>query len=379
MVGPLLGFYLAGLSYDEKTVGFVVSAGLAGAAAATAWVTLLGSALRCRTALLAVTGLSLAGGAVAALASDAWVVGAAAFVGMLNGMGRDRGACLVLEQALLPRTTGSADRTRAFAWYSAMQDAGTAIGALASALPGLLRTAAGMGALPALRVSMGAYLALAAMAVLPYLLLSREVGALPAGAGLRISRRSRGILAKLCALFAVDSVAGGFLTATFLTLFFRSRFGIDERTIGALFFAKSLLNALSHLGAAWIARRIGLVNTMVFTHIPSSLFLVTVTLAPTFPVAAALFLLREGLVEMDVPTRTSYVMAVVQDEERPFASGVTQLVRMAGWAVAPAIGGLVAGSTDSLAVPLWIGAGMKITYDVLLYAAFRGVRAPEER
>lgn len=379
MVGPLLGFYLAGLSYDEKTVGFVVSAGLAGAAAATAWVTLLGSALRCRTALLAVTGLSLAGGAVAALASDAWVVGAAAFVGMLNGMGRDRGACLVLEQALLPRTTGSADRTRAFAWYSVMQDAGTAIGALASALPGLLRTAAGMGALPALRVSMGAYLALAAMAVLPYLLLSREVGALPAGAGLRISRRSRGILAKLCALFAVDSVAGGFLTATFLTLFFRSRFGIDERTIGALFFAKSLLNALSHLGAAWIARRIGLVNTMVFTHIPSSLFLVTVTLAPTFPVAAALFLLREGLVEMDVPTRTSYVMAVVQDEERPFASGVTQLVRMAGWAVAPAIGGLVAGSTDSLAVPLWIGAGMKITYDVLLYAAFRGVRAPEER
>src|SRR5262245_52202820 len=358
MMGPLLGFYLAGLSYDEKTVGFVVSSGLAGAAASTACVTLLGSAVPSRTALLALTALSLAGGTIAVLASSAWVVGAAAFVGMLNGMGRDRGACLVLEQAMLPRTAGPTDRTRAFAWYSVMQDAGTAIGGLASALPGLLRTTAGMAPLPALRLSMGVYLALTAVAVIPYMLLSRDLGRLPAGAGLRISRRSRGILAKLCALFAVDSVAGGFLTATFLTLFFRARFGIDEQTIGALFFAKSILNALSHLGAAWIARRIGLVNTMVFTHIPSSLFLLTVTFAPTFPVAAALFLLREGLVEMDVPTRTSYVMAVVRDDERPFASGVTQLVRMAGWAIAPAIGGVVAASADSLAVPLWIGAGM---------------------
>ena len=378
MIGPLLGFYLAGLSYDEKSVGFVVSAGLAGAAAATAWVTLFGSRLERRTALLAVAGLSIAGGTVAAVASGPAVVGAAAFVGMLNGMGRDRGACLVLEQAMLPETASPAARTRAFAWYSVMQDGGTALGGLASALPGLLRTTAGMDSLPALRLSIGVYLALLALAAAPYLLLSRHISRPRAGAGLRISPRSRGLLAKLCALFAVDSIAGGFLTATFLTLFFRARFGIDEQTIGVLFFARSILNALSHLSAAWIAQRIGLVNTMVFTHIPSSLFLLTVTVAPTFPIAAALFLLREGLVEMDVPTRTSYVMAVVQDEERPFASGMTHLVRMAGWAVAPAIGGLAAGSTDSLAVPLWIGAGMKITYDVLLYAAFQGVRAPEE-
>jgi MFS family permease len=379
MMGPLLGFYLAGLSYTETTAGFVVSAGLAGAAAATAWVTLFGSMLERRTALLAVAGLSIAGGAVAALASGPWVMGAAAFVGMLNGMGRDRGACLVLEQAMLPETAGPAARTRAFAWYSVMQDGGTALGGLASALPGLLRTIAGMDSLPALRLSMGAYLALLALAAAPYLLLSRDISRPRAGDGLRITQRSRGLLARLCALFAVDSVAGGFLTATFLTLFFRARFGIDEQTIGVLFFARSILNALSHLGAAWVAQRIGLVNTMVFTHIPSSLFLLTVTIAPTFPIAAALFLLREGLVEMDVPTRTSYVMAVVQDRERPFASGVTHLVRVAGWAIAPAIAGLAAGSADSLAVPLWIGAGMKITYDVLLYAAFQGVRAPEEQ
>jgi MFS family permease len=379
MMGPLLGFYLAGLAYDERTIGFLVSAGLAGAAAATAWVTLFGRALERRTALLAVAGLNIAGGAVAALASGPWVVGAAAFVGMLNGMGRDRGACLVLEQAMLPETADPAARTRAFAWYSVMQDAGTALGGLASALPGLLRTTAGVEPLFALRLSLGVYLVLVALAAAPYLLMSRDIARPRASAGLRISPRSRGILAKLCALFAVDSVAGGFLTATFLTLFFRTRFGIDEQTIGVLFFARSILNALSHVGAAWIARRIGLVNTMVFTHIPSSLFLLTVTFAPTFPIAAVLFLLREGLVEMDVPTRTSYVMAVVQEDERPFASGATHLVRMAGWAIAPAFAGLAAGSADSLAVPLWIGAGMKITYDLLLYAAFRGVRPPEEQ
>lgn len=379
MIGPLLGFYLAGLSYDEKAIGFVVSAGLAGAALATCWVALFGHALPRRTALLAVTALGIAGGTVAALASGPWIVGAAAFVGMLNGMGRDRGACLVIEHAMLPETVSPAGRTRAFAWYSVMQDGGGALGGLISGLPALLRGSAGMDALPALRASMGVYLVLIAVGALPYLLLSRDIASPRASTRLRISHKSRGILAKICALFAVDSVAGGFLTATFLTLFFRTRFGIDEGTIGVLFFARGLLNALSHLAAAWIARHIGLVNTMVFTHIPSSVLLFTVTITQNFSVAAALFLLREGLVEMDVPTRTSYVMAVMRPEERTVASGVTHLVRMGGWAVAPAIAGLLAGSTESLAVPIWIGAGMKIAYDVLLYAAFRKVRPPEER
>ena len=379
MIGPLLGFYLAGLSYDERTIGFLVSAGLSGAAVATASVTLLGDTLARRTALLGVTALSLVGGTAAALASGPWLVGAAAFVGMLNGMGRDRGASLVIEQAMLPETTSQAARTRAFAWYSVMQDGGAALGSLLSGLPGLLRTSAAMEPLPALRASMGFYLALVAIGAVPYLLLSRDVAAPRASAGLRISRRSRDILVKICALFAIDSVAGGFLTATFLALFFRARFAADERTIAVLFFARSVLNALSHLGAAWIARRIGLVNTMVFTHMPSSLFLVTVTIAPNFAVAAALFLVREALVEMDVPTRTSYVMAVVHRDERTLASGLTHLVRMGGWAVAPAVAGLVAGSAESLAAPLWIGAGMKIAYDVLLYAAFRKVSPREER
>lgn len=380
MMGPLLGFYLAALSFREETIGAVVGAGLAGAAAATALVTLAGRFVSRRTALLAIAGLCLAGGAVAALASGPMLVGIAAFVGMLNGMGRDRGASLVVEQAMLPQTASEAGRTRAFAWYSVMQDAGTALGALLSGLPGLLRAGtASAEALPSLRVSMGVYLGLVAVAAVPYLLLSREVATAPASAGLRISPRSRAIVARISGLFAIDSVAGGFLTASFLALFFRARFGVDERTVAALFFGRSVLNALSHFAAAWLARRIGLVNTMVFTHMPSSLLLVTVTVAPSFPIAAILFLLREGLVEMDVPTRASYVVAVVDRDDRTFATGVTHLVRMGGWAVAPAMAGLAAGWAGSMAVPLWIGAAMKICYDVLLYAAFRKVRPPEEQ
>ncbi len=147
--------------------------------------------------------------------------------------------------------------------------------------------------------------------------------------------------------------------------------------IGVLFLGARRMNAASHLGAAWLARRIGLVNTMVFTHIPSSLLLVTVAFAPSFAVAAALFLLREGLVEMDVPTRQSYVLAVVKPEERTFASGITNLVRLGGWAAAPLFAGaLMMG--DSLYLPLVIGAGMKIAYDLLLWRAFRRIRPPEE-
>jgi MFS family permease len=175
----------------------------------------------------------------------------------------------------------------------------------------------------------------------------------------------------------VDALAGGFLVTSLLSYFFYRRFGVTEGTVAVLFFLARVLNALSHLGAAWLSRRIGLVNTMVFTHIPSSLFLVTVAFAPNFPVAALLFLLREGLVEMDVPTRQSYVMAVVRPEERTFASGVTHLVRVGAWAVAPSLAGIFMQSL-SLGIPLMIGAGMKIAYDLLLYVAFRRVKPPEE-
>jgi len=185
------------------------------------------------------------------------------------------------------------------------------------------------------------------------------------------------VLWRIGSLFALDSLGGGFLTATLLSVFFFKRFGVDEALLGPLFFGARVANAASHLGAAWLAKRIGLVATMVTTHIPSSLLLLTVPFAPTFPIAAALFLLREGLVEMDVPTRQSYVMAVVRPEERTFASGMTQLVRTGAWAVAPAFAGAMMEGV-SMATPLVAGAAMKIVYDVLLWVSFRKLKPPEE-
>jgi predicted MFS family arabinose efflux permease len=185
------------------------------------------------------------------------------------------------------------------------------------------------------------------------------------------------VLWRISALFAIDSVAGGFVGTALLSYFFYERFEVSESVIAVLFFCARGMNAVSHLGAAWLAKRIGLVNTMVFTHIPSSLLLVTVAFAPNFWVAAVLFLLREGLVEMDVPTRQSYVMAVVRPEERTFASGATHLVRLGGWAVAPSFAGFLM-QYLSLGTPLIIGAAMKFSYDILLYYAFRGIKPPEE-
>ncbi len=378
MVGILLGLYLARLELQPRQVGLVIAAGLWGAAFASLLATLLADRLGRRAFLVALAALAALGGLAVAAASSPLALVASAFGGMLNGMGRDRGAALVLEQAVLPATAAAEDRTRAFAWYNVLQDTGHALGSLAAGIPSLLQKTTGAGELSAMRAAFFGYAALAALAIPLYLGLSSAALEAGARARLRISAEARRTLARLGALFAIDGLGGGFLTAAMLSFFFFERFAVSGATIALLFFLARIANALSHLGSAWLARRIGLVNTMVFTHIPSSLLLVTVAFAPSFPVAAVLFLLREGLVEMDVPTRQSYVMAVVAPEERTFASGVTNLVRMGAWAAAPALAGLAMQGL-SLMVPLLVGAGLKITYDMLLYRAFRHLRPPEER
>jgi predicted MFS family arabinose efflux permease len=292
-------------------------------------------------------------------------------------MGRDRGASMILDQVILPTTTTSERRTTVFAAYNVVQDAGHALGALLAAVPAAIRALAPVGEIASLRMAVGLYSVLLLATAVLYQSLSPAVEAGRRAERARLSPETRKIVTRISALFTLDSLGGGFLTTALLSLFFYERFHVSEAVVGALFFGARAMNALSHMAAAWLAKRIGLVNTMVFTHIPSSLLLATVPFAPSFPVAAGLFLLREGLVEMDVPTRQSYVMAVVKPEERTLASGITHLVRLGAWAVAPAFAGLFMRGT-SYAVPLWIGAGMKIAYDVLLYAAFRRHRPPEE-
>jgi MFS family permease len=377
LTGVLLGIYLSKLNFDAAQVGLVVGIGLAGAGAAALVVTLAGDRLGRRRALVALSLLGALGTLVAAAASSLGVLACAAFVGMLNGMGRDRGAGMVLDQAILPATTGDAGRTLGFAWYNVLQDVGHSLGALLAGAPLLLRHWLPIEELASLRLVVAGNAALLLATAALYARLSAAAEAPRAAHRPELSDDSRRALWKISALFGIDSLAGGFLTASLLSYYFFERFGVSEGAVGLLFFGARVANALSHLGAAWLARRIGLVNTMVFTHIPSSLLLLTVTIAPTFPIAAALFLLREGLVEMDVPTRQSYVMAMVHPGERTFASGVTSLVRLGGWAVAPAFAGVLMRSA-SLAAPLCVGSAMKIAYDVQLWIAFRRHRPPEE-
>ncbi|TMQ69692.1 MAG: MFS transporter [Candidatus Eisenbacteria bacterium] len=381
MIGVLLGFYLADRRLDSRAIGIIVAAGLFGAAVATLLITAAADRFGRRRALVAIALLSTLGGLALLVTSHPLALALAAFVGMVNGMGRDRGAALVLEQAVLPNAVTDHERTFAFARYNVAQDVGHALGGLLAAAPHWIQRAAGPGATASfgLRAAVLAYAALSLVPVLLYPLLSAAAESTARTAQTPpLSPATRRILWKLGSLFALDGLGGGFLTATLLSYFFHERFGVGIETVGPLFFGARVANALSHLGAAWLARRIGLVNTMVFTHMPSILLLVTVAFAPSFPVAAIFFLLREGLVEMDVPTRQSYVMAVVKPEERTRASGVTAIVRLGAWAAAPTLAGFLMQGL-SLMTPLIVGAVMKITYDVLLWRSFRRVRPPEEQ
>jgi predicted MFS family arabinose efflux permease len=238
----------------------------------------------------------------------------------------------------------------------------------------------GLGEVAAGRLGLALLPALTAATIGCYAALSPAVAA-PVGGGPwrppRVSSATRRTLWRVGSLFALDGLGGGLLVTSLISYFFFERFGRTAAEVALLFFAARLANIGSHFGAAWLAGRIGLVPTMVFTHLPSSLLLLAVPLAPSFAWAAALFLAREGLVEMDVPTRQSYVMAMVGPEERAAAAGVTNLVRVAAWAVGTLLAGVLM-QRLGLAAPLAAGAGIKIVYDVLLWLACRGRRPPEE-
>jgi phosphate-selective porin/MFS family permease len=377
MVGVLLGTYLPALGLSPARCGVIVSVGLAGMASGAVLAMFFADRIGRRRFLLASTLAMVAGGLLAVFVTGWAALLFAVFLGAMNGMGRDRGAGMILEQAALPATAPSERRTSAFAWYNVVQDAGHALGGLFAGLPSLLQRASGLEEHEAGRATLLLYPALLLPTLIFYSRLSPAVEVEERTRSQRLSASSRRVLWRISALFALDSLAGGFLTTALLSYFFFERFGASAGEIGLLFFFARILNMFSHLGASWLAGRIGLVNTMVFTHVPSSLLLLTVAFAPSFPVAAALFLLREGFVEMDVPTRQSYVLAVVRPEERTLASAATNIVRLLGWALAPLLAGSLMGGTG-LCVPLVVGAGMKLAYDALLYVSFRKVRPPEE-
>ena len=398
LTGVTLAIYLAAAGVSAPGIGVLVGAGLAGAATATLLQSVCADRLGRRRTLLTLAGLTSLGFIAIALTRTTSLLTLApiAFFGMLNGMGRDRGAAAALDQAILPGTAPEHQRTWVLAYYNLALDAGHALGALGGTVPGLLSHLFGTPALGAHRLTFLACAGAVAASGVCYALLSDAVeqnfssvhhdSSVHQDSSVHHEptqtrtepQRTHALIARLTLLFGLDSLGGGFLNTSLVAYWFFERFAMSEGRVALLFFAARTLNAASHVAAAWLAKRIGLVNTMVATHLPSSLFVMLVPVAPSAAVASALFLAREALVEMDVPTRQSYLMAVVRPEERTMASGVTSVVRNAGWAAGPSLAGVLMQNV-AMSAPLYAGAVLKIAYDVILYVSFRNIKPPEER
>jgi MFS family permease len=381
LMGVVLGIYLFRTGLTSFAIGSIIAAGLAGAALATVLAILFADRVGRRSFLLILSLLSGVGGIGLAISASLPALAILAFVGMLNGTGTDRSAASAIDQAVIPGLVSDVRRTWNLAWYNILLDGGGALGAIAAALPILLQHHLSISVLLSYRLVFFGYfgLCLAVAAIYFFLSTAVEVGnpSSLASSTTKIAPESKRIVAKLTALFSLDAFGGGFLTDALVAYWFFRRFGIGEESLGLVFFTVHILNAVSHLGAAWLARHIGLVKTMVFTHLPSSLFLMAVPFAPSFKWAVFLFLCREALVEMDVPTRQSYVAALVRPTERTFASGVTNLARNLFWAVGSGVAGVTMQAL-SFSAPLLLGGGAKILYDVLLFRFFRKLKPPEE-
>jgi hypothetical protein len=298
-----------------------------------------------------------------------------AFVGTINPSGGSTSIFVPLEHAVLSGAVTPANRTHAFARYSLIGALAGAFGALAAALPDS-HAVLGLDRLDAIRLMFLAYAVLGALGGFAY----ARIPVRP-----RVEQRSsaalgpsRGIVYKLAALFSIDSFAGGFVVQSLLALWLFERFEMSLAAASLFFFWTSVLSAFSFPVAAWLGSRIGLVNTMVFTHIPASLCLIVAAFAPSVEWALALLLVRATLSQMDVPARSSYVMAVVTEAERPAAASVTAVPRSLASAASPVLAGALFAS-GYLTAPLLLCEGLKIAYDLMLLAAFRNVRPPEEK
>jgi len=372
----LLPAYLAAIGYTPAQIGLVATAALAGAALLTLTVGYLAPRFDLRSLLIAGAFLMVATGLAMPNAQHLLLIMAIAFVGTMNMATGDIGVLVPIEHAMLAREAADAERTKVFARYSLIGTFASAAGALSAATPDFLRLA-GFNAVPALQAMLYVYAALGLVGAVCYRLLPR---ARPDPTAPRTAPLgpSRGIVHKLAALFSIDAFAGGFVVQSLMALWLFERFGLSLSAASVFFFWSSVLSALSFPAAARLAARFGLVNTMVFSHVPSSICLIVAAFVPNLYGVLALLLVRSALSQMDVPTRTSYVMAVVTPAERPAAASVTAVPRSLASSVSPAFAGLLFGLPFS-GLPLVLCGALKIAYDVALLMSFRHIKPPEER
>ena len=377
-VSVLLASYLSTIGFSPFQIGAIITGTLLGSAALTLGVGLLGDRVRRRRILLGASLLMLATGIGFTGITSFWPLLVVAVAGTLNPSAGDVSVFLPTELAVLPEAIADTDRTALFARYNLAGTMAGAFGALVSGVPVLLAHRQGWSLAAAERSGFILYAVVALLVGCLYVTLSPAVERQPPRVRRAPLATSRRIVLHLAGLFSLDSLGGGFFVQSLLALWLFRRFDLSVQAAGAVFFVGGVLSAWSQLVSSWLAQRIGLIRTMVYTHLPSNLLIILTALMPTAPLALALLLLRMSLSQMDVPARQSYVMAVVPPEERAAAASVTNVPRSLAAATTPLLAGAMLSAT-SFGWPLICGGVIKGLYDLLLLLQFRTVKPPEER
>lgn len=378
----ILAIYLKLIGFDEILIGLVLSATLVNSVIFTLVASFYADRIGRRKFLIIYALLMSMSGAIFLVTNNYIALIVAALIGTINVTGSETGAFLSLEQAILPQTLRNIKKRNAiFALYNMVGTFAMSAGVLLSGLPGILEHQYGFEKIESIKILFLFYAACAIAVMGIYLALSPKIeihdtcGTKP---NHKISPKSKGIIAKMSALFAVDSFAGGFVIQSIVSFWFYSKFGVDLLTLSYIFSVAGVLTAFSFIIASKIADKVGLINTMVFSHIPSNILLILVAFAPTFPIAIGLYLARMSLSQMDVPTRQSYIVAVVKEDERTATTGITNTSRNIAQAISPSLTGFVIQSLW-LSSPFVIGGLLKIAYDLGIYFNFRKIKPPEEK
>ena len=381
----VLVLYLAAAALDPLGIGLVLSLTLLGDTVISFWLTTNADRLGRRRVLVVGAGLMVVAGIVFAFTTWLPLLILAGAIGVVSPTGNEVGPFLAIEQAGLTQTIPSTRRTSTFAWYNLVGYVATALGALGAGLLSQVLLDSGAAPLDAYRAIVIGYALIGVVMAIGFMRLTGAIEAPPAAAATDGIRRrfglgrSQGVVLRLSLLFSIDAFGGGFIPQSLMAYWFHLQYGVDPAALGAIFFGANMLAAVSSLSAARIAGRIGLLNTMIVSHLPSNVLLILVPLMPNLPLAVTMLLLRFSLSQMDVPTRQSYVMAVVDPDERSAAAGVTGIARTTGAAISPSISSVLVANASYAALPFYLAGGFKILYDLLIYRSFRNVKPPEER
>jgi MFS family permease len=378
----ILALYLADVGLTEGQIGLLFTLTLVGDAGISLWLTTSADRIGRKRTLLIGALLMAGAGIVFLLTQNLVILMAAAIIGVISPSGNEIGPFLSVEQAGLTQIIPDQKRTQVFAWYNLVGSFATATGALSGGWLAQILQAQGMTAGAAYRVVLTGYAAGGFLLALIFLWLTPDVE-VPVKQADNLRRvlglhKSRNVVLKLSALFALDAFAGGLIVQSMVAYWFHVKFGVGSGMLGSIFFGANILAGISALLAVPLAKKIGLINTMVFTHIPSNILLMFVPLMPTLPLAIGVLLLRFSISQMDVPTRQSYTMAVVAPDERSAASGVTSIARSVGASLSPALTGIFLGIPGLFSLPFFLCGGLKIVYDLLLYRSFQTMKPPEE-